>query len=112
MPLFSEFSVANRWWDGLWGGGHTAATDPTRHGWRAALSHKDGAALVIGRRNHRGCASAVPTATSGFLLVAVYDATPEEIAGCLREGRPTPLAKTAFLTPSTPGWGLGVLERI
>lgn len=112
MPVFKEFDVPNRWWNWLWGGGHTAATDPSANGWRAALSHKGGAVLLIGRRNTRGCAS-VMRLPGDLLDVCVYDdATPEEIADCIREGRKTPFADCVFQTESYPGWGLSVLERI
>ena len=108
----SKFSVSDRWWDGIWGGGHTLATDPTHQGWRAALSHKDSKVLVIGRRTIRGCAS-VMRLSDGRLVVAVYDdATPEAISACVRERRPVPLADCILQVADIPGWGLAVLEKI
>ena len=108
----SKFSVSDRWWDGIWGGGHTAETVPTRHGWRAALTAKGSKVLVIGRRTIRGCAS-VMRLSDGRLDVSVYDdATPEEIAACVRERRSVPLADVILQTEAYPGWGLAVLEKI
>ena len=113
MPSgLNNFSVSDRWWEGLWGGGHTVDSDPTRQGWRAALSHKDSKVLVLGRRNIRGCAS-VMRMSDGRLDVSVYDdATPEEIAACVRERRRVPLADCVLQTGPYPGWGLAVLEKI
>lgn len=111
LNAFNTFSVP-RWWEGLWGGGHTVATDPTHQGWRAALTAKGSKVLVIGRRGITGCAS-VMRLSDGRLDVSVYDdATPEEIAACVREWRPVPYADCIFQTESYPGWGLAVLEKI
>ena len=111
MPL-TEFTVYDRWWDGLWGGGHTAETDPSRRGWRAQLSHKGSKVLLIGQRMTAGCAS-VMRLSDGRLHVCVYDdATPETIAAAVREGRPTPIADCVFVRTDTPGWGLYVLDEI
>lgn len=108
----SKFTTSFRWWDGLWGGGHTPASDPTRQGWRATPAHKGSAVLIIGRRATRGCAS-VMQLPDGRLDVAGYDdSTPEEIAACVREGRPVPIADVTYQTRDYPGWGLSVLEKI
>ena len=109
--MLTQFTIGFRWWDGLWGGGHTPASDPTLHDWRAALPHKDSKVLIIGRRAVRGCAS-VMQLSDDLLDVSVYDATPEEIAACVREGRPVPCADITFQTRDYPGWGLEVLDRL
>jgi hypothetical protein len=76
------------------------------------LTAKGSKVLVIGRRTIRGCAS-VMRLSDGRLDVSVYDdATPEEIATAVREGRPVPLADVTLQTEAYPGWGLAVLEKI
>lgn len=113
----TTFSISRRWWDGLWGGGHTLETDPTRRGWRAALSGKGSHCLVIGQRGVSGCASVMELSGS-MLDIAYYDnLTPEALAQWLnqpreeRDGRV--LADVAYeAREAIPGWGLYVLDRI
>ena len=113
MPsVLNAFSLSDRWWEGLWGGGHTVDTDPTRRGWRAALSHKDSKVLILGRRGVVGCASVMRMAGGRLDISGYDDATPEEISACVRERRPVPLADVTFQTEASPGWGLAVLEKI
>lgn len=114
--MLKEFSVDTRWWLDLWGGGHTVDTDPTRQGWRARPAKAGSKVLIIGRRGVAGAAS-VMQLSGGQLDVAIYgDQTPEAVAKAMdikpsdREGS---LADPIFpVVPSTPGWGLRVLELI
>jgi hypothetical protein len=103
-----EFKFSNRWWDGLWGGSHTAATDPTKRGWRAAPVGK---VLVVGRRGVPGCFS-VMQLSDGRLDVAVYDeATPESIAAGLRGGVAVDVDGLWTANP-TPGWALPFIAEV
>lgn len=100
-----EFSSSIRWWDGLWGGGHTIETDPSRSGWRCRPMGTGGVVL-IGQQGQQGCAS-VRLMADGQVDVAIYDeARPEEVARAPRE------ADAYLQVPSTPGWGLVVIAEI
>lgn len=113
-----EFTTTSRWWDGLWGSGHTLATDPTRQGWRAALSRKGGLALIIGQAGVPGCASVMQL--GGQLHVALYcDVTPEQVARAFRgeldaDARAEVYGAAMYRTIPVqyPGWGLEVIQMI
>jgi hypothetical protein len=105
-----EFSVSNRWWDDLFGGGHTVATDPAKRGWRAALAAPGSGVLVVGRRGVAGCMS-VMQLSGGRLDVAVYDdVTPESLAASARTR--CPAADVIRQVEAIPGWSLPFIEMI
>jgi hypothetical protein len=118
LRIPAQFTSSPRWWDGLWGGGHTADTDPSRQGWRAALAAKGGSVLVIGRKGQAPCAS-VQRLSAGWVDVALYaDAKPEDVARAMGLKRGDPARDAILGDPlyvqvrATPGWGLTVLDKL
>jgi hypothetical protein len=106
-----EFQVSNRWWDGLFGGGHTTATDPGQRGWRAALTGPGSKVLVIGRRGAAGCIS-VMQLSEGRLDVAIYDeATPESVASVVKGGGRA-LADCYRVVDQITGWSLPFIAEV
>lgn len=114
----SSFTLPNRWWDGLWGGGHTRETDPVTNGWRAVLSKKGGSVLIIGRRGQKGCASVMQLLGGRVMDVCVYAGiTPEEAARAVNlpygdAGREILLDPVILRLEPISGWGLYVLDAI
>lgn len=105
-----EFQVSNRWWDGLFGDGHTVATDPGKRGWRAALAAPGSGVLVVGRRGVAGCMS-VMQMSDGRFDVAVYDdVTPESLAESARTR--CPMADVFRQVEAIPGWSLPFIDMI
>lgn len=116
--ILASFKVSSRWWDGIWGGGHTIDTDPSKQGWRASLSAKGSSTLVVGRPGQRGCAS-VQQLSDGRVDVALYeDATPDDVVKGLAMRRGDPARVELLGDPiymqlaMIPGWGLAILERL
>ena len=105
----STFTVDNRWWvRNIWGGGHTAETDPTQRGWRAARVTPNSAVLV-GRRGKPGCFSAIQM-SDGTIEVALYVETPEEVAASWKKGEV--LDCPYRFVPNIPGWALPLIAQI
>lgn len=107
----NEFQSSSRWWLlTIWGNGHTGDTDPTQKGWRAAPvkgSRTD--AVLVGRRGVQGCFS-VRRMADGWLDVAIYDETPEEIARCWRESQ---FCDAIFKRVAhVSGWGLEAIALV
>ena len=106
-----EFAVTDRWWDGLWGGGHQPLHDPVSQGWRAYPVKGTGRRVVlIGRKGQPLCASVM--CLSGKLDVALYDECPEEVAKAIEEGRAGDLNPRYIQVDDCPGWGLSVIEAL
>ena len=117
--MLKNFTTSNRWWDFLWGNGHTLETDPTRRGWRAALSRKGGSVLIVGRRGIRGCFSVMTFDRYDYeamefirkLDVAIYDdLTPEEVAQQVNVGRA--VADEYREVDSISGWILPFIQEM
>jgi hypothetical protein len=104
-----EFAVSDRWWEGLWGGGHAPLHDPVSQGWRAyPVKGTDRKVVVIGRKGQPLCASIVRM--TGRLDVALYDETPEVVAAAIEAHRVGDLDPRFIQIDHIPGWGLEVIE--
>lgn len=104
-----EFAVSDRWWEGLWGGGHAPLHDPVSQGWRAyPVKGTDRKVVVIGRKGQPLCASIVRM--TGRLDVALYDETPEVVAAAIEAQRVAELDPRFIQIDHIPGWGLEVIE--
>lgn len=105
-----EFTSSSKWWDGMWGGGHTVGTDPTQHGWKACLSKPDSHVLVVGIPGKAGCFSVVQLSDQKA-DVAVYDSlTPSDLVKLLSTG--TAYADGYITIDLTPGWFLGIVGKL
>lgn len=117
MASLKEFKVNPQWWRlNIWGGGHTAETDPTRKGWWAY--HGEGSApdvVLVGRKGVVGCFSARPTMMKSAegnprLDVAFYDETPESVVEGWKTYR---YVDASFkMLDDIPGWGLEAIEVV
>ena len=101
--LFNLFTFADRWWDQIWGNGHTLQTDPTKRGWRARLLKEGSKTLLVGRPGKEGCFS-VEQWPDGILDVAIYYDTPKYVKEALLEG--VGLDAKYKQTKDICGWGL------
>ena len=73
---------------GMWGGGHTVATDPTKKGWRCRLLRGSKSGVrIVGRKGVEGCAS-FREMGDGTWDVAIYDRTPAVVSRLLQENSP------------------------
>lgn len=105
-----EFTSSVRWWDGMWGNGHTADTDPTRRGWRARPSKPGSDVLVIGIPGKAGCFS-VMRLSDQKADVAVYDdLTPGELV--TRLGTRTAHADRYVGIDLAVGWFLEIVGKL
>lgn len=104
-----EFTITDRWWEGLWGGGHMPLRDPVSQGWRVyPVKGTDRRVVVVGMRGQGGCASVVRL--SQGLDVALYDERPEDVAKAIEEGRASDLDPRYVQIDNYPGWGLSVID--
>jgi hypothetical protein len=93
----------------IWGGGHTAQTDPSNLGWKARAQRGAPELIVIGRPGILGCASV--RVLSSQLDIAIYDnLNPLALSTRLSAGRVP--ADEYFQTRPTPGWGLQVIRKL
>lgn len=113
--MLREFHVspADRWRASFpWGGGHTAATDPTRRGWRMKVLAKrsGGTVALFGRAGIKGCFVAVPL-SGGYDVHFYEDLSPEE-----REAAffgPEPAAADYFrIVSGESGWALEPIRLV
>ncbi len=106
-----EFAVTDRWWEGLWGGGHRPHHDPVSQGWQVhPVKGTDRRVVLIGRKGQPLCASVVRL--SNGLDVALYDECPEQVAWAIEEGRVGDLDPRYIQVDNYPGWGLSVIEAL
>lgn len=108
--MFREFAASDRWWEGLWGGGHQPLRDPVSQGWRAYPVKGNKQVIVIGRKGQPLCASVVQMHVG--LDVALYDECPEEVAKAVEQGRAGDLNPRYIQIDNYPGWGLSVIETL
>ena len=105
--MLKSFTSGIKWWNGLWGNGHTVETDPAEWGWRVQQIH--GNVVLVGRPCREGCFSAIPW-SNGQVNLAIYTDTPEYMAEMLKVGS-NPDAR--FIDcPNVPGWGLKGIEEV
>lgn len=90
----------------VWGSGHTKETDPSLHGWSCRPAWPGGP-LLVGRKDHPGCAALVPVMGNGW-EVSVFWETPEEVTAARCAGLDPVVRRTA----DVPGFGLVVLGMI
>ena len=95
-----------------WGGGHTAATDPTRNGWSIK---KVGRAYLIAKKGDVVAASARKVGDKWD--VALYWNKPSDVRRYLRTGHQFDsegytIEPTYETVPDTPGWGLTVIDLL
>ena len=89
----------------MWGGNHTIETDPTKQGWRVVKLQR---AILVGKRNTKGCFSAICLGET--IDIALYEEDPQEVA--------TYLKGIGFCDPifhqigNYSGWGLTVLQLL
>lgn len=105
----------------IWGGGHTRETLPTNKGWRARATCKDSPTLLGGRPGVKGCFTAqlVPAlvvegqkVADGYIDLAVYSETPEEVLAALKEANGSILDPTYHRQAYHPGWGLTAISLV
>jgi len=111
MVNLKDFASPNRWWGFIWGGGHTAATDPQNQGWRASLCVKGGSVLLVGRKGVKGCATVVQLSDNRIDVALYEESTPEEIATASTPDR-VALDPVYIQLEMYPGWGLTLLEKL
>lgn len=93
----------------VWGSGHTAATDPTRQGWRCRP--RETGVLILGQRGVAGCAS-IARLSAQRLDVALYsDVTPEALSAAWHGGEKI-YADSYHSVEDYPGWGLAVIQLV
>ena len=103
---------------GIWGGGHTLETDPTRLGWscRPIKGLQGSRILLLAQRDCEtgewlnGCATMVRL--SGGFDVALYDEKPGEVAEAVRNSRAHLLDPQYRPIDDYSGFGLTVIEWI
>ena len=107
MGKLKSFSANSSRLSGIWGGGHTAATDPTKRGW-ACRRVKGLDVWMVGQKGVAGCVSLVDLGTAWD--VAMYAETPAEALALIQSGtRPT--ARYSGV-PKLTGFGLRVIALI
>jgi hypothetical protein len=110
-PKLREFRVSSRPIM-PWGGGHTAATDPTQNGWSIK---KVGRAYLIAKKGDVVAASARKVGDKWD--VALYWNKPSDVRRYLRTGHQFDsegytIEATYETVPDTPGWGLTVIDLL
>lgn len=110
--MLKEFKVSSRWWEGLWGGGHTRQTDPTKRGWRAARAVKGGDVIIVGQPHMHGCFTA-GLMGDGKVHVRVYqDQTPEGLVSHMESISPPPSPESWKTVDQIPGWALEFIREL
>ena len=109
MFALKNFTVRPTGWaEFIWGGGHTAETDPTRQGWRVRPLGEGSSTVLVGRKGIEGCFSARMVGKE--VDVAVYLETPEHVAREFAAGR---VVDARYVqVPSSSGWGLTAIEEL
>ncbi len=98
---------------GIWGGGHTVDTDPTKKGWRCRrIGMEKRTVWLVGQKGVKGCATLVDIGR-GEWDAAIYAEDPALIDLSLRQGRVGPHHGAVYKTvPNVSGFGLKVIELI